>query len=131
MGIGLRTGTVSFLVKRSSVLALCYVVICMIFFNKAPFVIIGALSGAFCGIVRFVAVSKCYGSLLKPDRSKASDILCYLLIQIMTIIMLVFAAAWRIEFFFAAGLGLLIMPFVIFVNGITEALGLTKNKFGE
>lgn len=123
------SGTVSFLVKRLLIFASCYIVICAVFFHKTPHVVLGAVTGVLFGTARFVLSTRYYGNMLAPGGKKRGGAV-FGIAQVLTAVLLVSAAAWRIDFFLAAGLGLLMIPFVIFVNGITEALGLTKNKFG-
>jgi hypothetical protein len=126
-----------FIVKRVLIcLILLSIIVIIVFDTKIP-VLIGLLLGTTISVFKLGSnawiISRIAGVEQDGGRKKFSSnfsSVIYALTQIVSLLLLYMA--YRINQWGFAGFaaGLLTVPFVLMINSITEALGITRNNFG-
>lgn len=90
--------------------------------------------GVLISLLRFAVLESVLGHLLSGANKKkaiAINIVIYLLNLVIIGITVVFAMQFGVHAFLAALGGILSILFVIMVNAITEAFGITQNHYGQ
>ena len=95
------------------------------------FVLGGLLAGAFISIGRLSSNEWILKKTLKPSggKSVAGSIIAFTLSQLVmlpVVVLTYFIDVWALYGLVA---GVLVVPFIIMMNSITEAFGITKNSF--
>jgi len=99
-------------------------------------VLIGLILGTILSMVKFSSNALAFSGILCTDKSKASqklspciNIILFAISQLILLLLLFltyFLNHWIFAGFVA---GILIVPFIIMLNSVTEAFGFTKNHF--
>lgn len=129
----LKSKLVVFILKRVLILCLILAVLDLIFLKEKWFVLAGLAIGASLGIFKF----GCLASLLLKITTDKTGKLFSLKIGIITYIALLATAATSMVLsakhskwlFGGICTGISLIPLIIIINGITEALGITDNGF--
>lgn len=125
-----------FIAKRVLICFILLSIIDVILLEQRWHVLVGLLAGSIFGVMKFGSYEwifrRIISSALSPaqkSHSARSGMLGFLLNQI--VIFPVLLAAYFLSRWFFAGIvaGILLVPFVIIVNCITEVLGITSNNF--
>jgi hypothetical protein len=76
-------------------------------------------------------IRACENVLIKTDKPNKSSgvIVKFLINQIVTVVLLAVSLSISLWFFTGITAGVLLVPAAIFINNITEILGITKNNF--
>ena len=123
-----------FFVKRVCILYFVLIVVCfLIKYQRIPMMVALTL-GVFFSLLRFgilEAALKSLGGTGKKYLAIVTNLMIYLFSLLVIGITIVFAAHFGVYTFIAALVGSLSIVIVIMINAITEALGITKNGFGE
>jgi len=121
-----------FVVKRSSVLYVFLILLDIIFVRQKWMAIAGLSLGGIFSVIRFDSTVYTSRNLLSQNNLALTarlSVLKYILTQIATILLLVTSLLLDMWFFFGVTAGILAIPLVIMINGVTEALGITHNDF--
>jgi len=122
-----------FLAKRALVLFAILAVLDIMLVSQRWAVLAGLTLGGILSLIRFGSMSAFFSRVLLPDYGKQATVLLIIIRQVanqvFTIIFLALSLMLCLEFFAGAVVGILIVPLVIMINGITEGLGITKNNF--
>jgi hypothetical protein len=130
----LNNGIELFVYKKTFVYALIVAGAALAFGRKEA-AALGVILGAGPGIFRFRLYSKGFrktfsgGLPLKPAAASFRILAVYMLNQTALAAMLYIAFRLDAGLFFGFTAGILIVPLILLVNGITEAAGITHNNF--
>lgn len=134
----LKHKLVVFVGKRVLFCCAILTIIDVILLENKWFILAGLLLGSAFGLLKFGSnewisdkvVQSSIDSSAKEASAKSS-MLVIILNQIL--VFPVLFAAFLVNNWFLTGAvaGILLVPFVLLVNGITEATGITRNNFGE
>jgi hypothetical protein len=93
----------------------------------------GLITGAVLGVAKFgsnaLYLRKTLGADARTGRTAAGGIAAFLISQLIMLPLLILAYFLSFRLFCGFIAGSLLVPAIIMVNSITEALGLTKNGF--
>lgn len=123
-----------FFIKRVFILYIILLIVCFLIRNqRIPIIIVLTITVLF-SIIRFAmleGILKTIGP--KANRNNAVIIIIMLYIFSLVIVggMVVIAIRIGIYAIFAALIGSLAVEVIIMINSITEALGITRNQFGQ
>jgi hypothetical protein len=119
-----------FLIKKSIVLFLFLFVILGFIFSFNVSALIGLALGYFVSLMRLIGLSSAVNKLLGSLKGKKKRLsINYFIIQILTILVLIFSAKQSLTFFICTFVGVLTIPMTILINSIFELTGITKNNF--
>ena len=122
----------AFIGKR---VAICYIllsIIVIIVIDKRWAVFAGFTIGAFLSMMQLISNVSMFERLLLKEVPNGTAKKSYLhFVLALMSILAVLAAAITYDIWLFAGLvaGILVVPFVICINGLTEGLGITHNNF--
>lgn len=125
-----------FITKRVLIGMILLSIIDMVMFENRWLVLVGLIVGSMLSIVKFASNAWVFGGIFGTDQDSARKKLAPItsvamfavnqLILLPLLILAYFLNQWIFAGFVA---GILIVPFVIMINSITEAIGITKNHF--
>lgn len=123
-----------FFIKRVCILYLVIIIVCFLSkYQRIPMIFALTL-GTFFSLLRFWLLESMINYLSRSE-NKTLAIVISLMIYVFGLIVIgitvVFALNFGIYTFIAALMGSLSIVIVTIINAITEALGITKNQFGE
>ena len=125
-----------FMVKRVFVLIIILSIVDMIIMESKWLVLVGLMMGTILSIAKFSLNARIFSGNLCTHKSpilrklsSSANIILFTIIQI-TLFLLLFLSYSLSPWIFAGFVaGVLLIPFAIMINSVTEALGLTKNHF--
>ena len=120
---------IDFLAKRVTLLALISVMAIYIVRGWDFFIAAGIISGAAFTIYKIILNNKNLLSMCALGRTRSP--LFFIASQVMGFVLLLISILIDVRLFAGATAGLLLMPAVICLNGITEKTRLTRNGWGE
>ena len=125
-----------FVAKKAVICLILLSIIDIIAINYRWLVLVGLFSGTILSVAKFGSYAWVFGRICSTDQgdssrkqASGSSITVYMLNQLILLPLLFltyFLNRWIFTGFVA---GILIVPFVIMINSITEVLGITKNHF--
>ena len=120
-----------FIVKRSIIIFLTSIMFSILIYNINKQIILGLTIGYFISLLRINAISFVANYVVDNavNQKRKTSLMKYILIQIITIILLLFAVTISIEFFMAIFFGILLVPLTILINSLCELIGITRNNF--
>ena len=120
-----------FLAKRLSFLVIPAAIILAFATDNIVMSVIGVVYGASVAIVKLYFVAGTLKSLVKKNvKSKASlYITGFLIMSFMLIISVYLMTLYKKELLPGTITGIVLLPVVIIINALTEAIGITKNSF--
>ncbi len=121
-----------FIAKRSLVLFVLLSTLNIAFMKERWLVLAGLALGSSFGILKLSSLIRaCENVLIKTDKPNKSSgvIVKFLINQIVTVVLLAVSLSISLWFFTGITAGVLLVPAAIFINNITEILGITKNNF--
>lgn len=120
-----------FIAKRVLILAIIVYMISFAFIPHKLAILAGLITGTFFGILRFSTMARTFSDIIINSKTGAATIsvIKYVINFILTIILICFSLIYSAWFFAGMITGILLVPFVIIINGITEGLGITHNNF--
>ena len=129
----LKSKIEKFIAKKAVICLLLVSIIDMITVKNRWFVLIGLIAGTILSVAKFGGYAWIFARICNTDSTKKqaprSSITVFVLNQLI-LLPLLFLAYFLSNWIFAGFVaGILIVPFVIMINNITEVLGITKNHF--
>lgn len=127
----IKNKLVNFVVRRIALFYLLSVLISAFFSNRA-FLIAGLTAGALLGIIRFISNAWIFSFSADKKSIKNSAFLkaaIFIANQAVLFLLLFLFNRISLSLLLSFAGGLLLAPFTIILNNITEVMGLTKNKF--
>jgi hypothetical protein len=121
-----------FILKRTLVLFALLALLDVTFFEQRWLILAGLTTGCVVSLMRYNATSALYKKILSHEEHMANAlkmVFKYIFSQIFTILIMIVSLMQNRWFFMGITAGILLVPLTIFINGITEGLGITKNKF--
>jgi hypothetical protein len=97
-----------------------------------PMILAGLMLGTIFSILRFSSTSSTLSLLMIEEQRPAvvgKTIVKYILNQFSAIVLLAVSLKFSQWLFMGMVAGILMVPAVIFINGLTEGLGITHNNF--
>jgi hypothetical protein len=134
----LKNKMACFAAKRVLLCCVILSIISIVCFESKWHIVGGLLTGGLLSIIKFASYIWIFKRILSPGiavtggRGRASasgGVLVFALNQIILLPLLYLSYILSRWFFAGIVAGILLVPFVIMINSITEALGITKNNF--
>ena len=129
--MNINNKTEVFIVKRSVIFFLASIMFSLLIYNINKQVILGLTIGYFISLIRLNAISFVANQLVDNaiNLRKKSSLIKYIIIQIITVILLLFAVTISITFFMVTFFGIILVPLTILINSLCELIGITRNNF--
>jgi len=107
------------------------IIISVIFFNDRWNIVIGLTCGVIFGILKYIEMSRFIANIVlrKLKELYLEVFLKFLLLQIISALLLIVAIKISLRIFLGAVAGMLLIPMIITINSLTEALGISHNNF--
>lgn len=121
-----------FILKRVLILYILLSILDLLLVKERWYGLGGLTVGALYSVIRFGLLEYTFASMLLKNRKTASigSIVAISVFSIAALVtLLTLSIKLSIWFFTGAAVGILLVPAVIVINGITEALGISKNNF--
>jgi hypothetical protein len=123
-----------FIAKRVLLVFMILSIISLVILEKRWLVFFGLFTSSAYSVLKFSMTYSLFYKVLSPVedvRITGLIIVKYITAQFITVILL--AASLWINIWLFAGIvaGVMIIPAIILINGITEALGITHNSYGK
>lgn len=121
-----------FLIKRIIILYVILLICDFVFFDKKWIIALGLTFGTIFGIFKFINMSKFMSGILVQEEKKLClrrILVKFLSVQLATVFLLAVSIILSKVCFFGIVAGILIIPVIILINGITEGFGITHNNF--
>ncbi|MCX7921029.1 MAG: hypothetical protein N3B21_03240 [Clostridia bacterium] len=121
-----------FVIKKVLIFFVILAILDVVLFKQKWVTLVGLFSGTVFGILKLYFMGLTYSSLLLPNNNPSTvrkSILRYVISQMAIILMLLISAKLSFWFFIGVTAGVLTVPLVVFINSITEGLGITHNNF--
>ena len=123
-----------FFVKRVVIFYIIALVICLVIRGPKLVMVIALTSGVLLSLLRFAMLEAVFERLLGAA-GKKTVIIIYLVIYLLNIVIIgttvVLAMQFGVHSLMAALAGILSILIIVMINAITEALGITKNHYGQ
>lgn len=134
MNYKIMSNILKFFIKRVCILYLVLIIVCLgSKYQRIP-MIVALTVGVLFSILRFgllESVLKYLGASGKKSLAIIINLVIYLLSLVIIGVMVVLAMRIGIYTFVAALIGALSITIIIMINAITEALGITRNQYGQ
>ncbi len=132
----LKTKLERFIAKRVLICVILLTIIDLVLLEHKWFVLIGLIPGAIFSLAKFGSYAWVFGKILGVS-SKAgldklapgSSIAVFMLNQFILLPLLFIAYFLHQWIFIGFIAGILLVPFVVMINCMTEGIGITKNHF--
>lgn len=120
-----------FIIKRWLILFIILSILILLFFEFKQNLLIGLFLGSILSLLRFFIMGSSLNNLLGLSKSSAVtySLLRYVINQMLVFFLLVILSQINMWMLCGAMVGVMIVPFIVIVNSITEGLGLTHNNF--
>lgn len=122
-----------FIAKRALIICVVVSALNFIFFRSKVLLLAGIPTGLIFSLLRLNTYITAFSRLFSRERDASaasrSIIIRFIVNSILTIIVLVASLNYSQSFFAGVVEGILLIPLVITINGITEATGITHNNF--
>ena len=122
-----------FIYKRVAIFFCLTSIVILIFSTQRWFIFFGFLVGTIYSLVKFSFTSAIYSRIVAEKQNNhyaaALSILGFFVSQLVTLAILAMSIIFNLYFFAGITVGILHVPFILFVNSLTEGFGLTHNKF--
>lgn len=122
----------SFIKTRIIIVYVVLIVTTLILFDKRWNIVIGVSCGTIFGILKYIGTSRFLSNLLLQGEQipcLGKTLVKFLSLQIVTVFFMVVSICIDLWSFFGVVAGILLVPVIILVNSITEALGISHNNF--
>lgn len=131
----LKNKLAGFVAKRALIYCIILSIIDIIWFKERWFMLGGLLVGGALSVGKFGSYSWVFGKILAPGTTAGgkaaagTSISVFFLNQLILLPLLYLAYILNQWVFIGFVAGILLVPLVIMINCITEAIGITKNSF--
>ncbi|HEY5582941.1 MAG TPA: hypothetical protein VIK78_00395 [Ruminiclostridium sp.] len=123
-----------FFVKRVCILYIVFFILCLLIKEQRISMLFALTAGILFSVLRF-ALLEAVLKLLGGGENKTIIIIINLVIYLFNLViigvMIVLAMQFGVLTLIATLVGTLSIPIIIMINAITEALGITKNQYGQ
>jgi len=124
----------NFFVKRVCILYIVFFILCLLIKEQRISMLFALTAGILFSVLRF-ALLEAVLKLLGGGENKTIIIIINLVIYLFNLViigvMIVLAMQFGVLTLIATLVGTLSIPIIIMINAITEALGITKNQYGQ
>ncbi len=121
---------VRFLTKPVAIVAFMLAVFAGIYWQDV-LLVLGIGLGAFAGVYKIRLFSILFTIAVSGKRPSLLGVLAQMGVQTMAFLVLIVTALIDTSLFYGTTAGILIIPLVICINGISEKCGLSHNKWGQ
>ncbi|MDP4094249.1 MAG: hypothetical protein Q8920_12915 [Bacillota bacterium] len=121
-----------FLAKRALIILVILSIIDLVFIVDRWLGLAGIFCGAGFSILRFSSMASLFKKIFSVGSGKKAahkSVLNYLLTQLIAVVLLFISINISSGMFAGMAAGILSLPAVVFINSITEGLGITHNNF--
>jgi len=121
-----------FIAKRVLIFFVILAILDMVFINQRFTAFAGLALGTILGLLRLAFMGATFSRLLLPMQNPISvrkSIARNITSQAVTAVILFASIKISIWFFIGTSIGIVLVPTVVFINSITEGLGITHNNF--
>jgi hypothetical protein len=121
-----------FIKTRVIVVYIVLIIISLIFFDKRGNIVIGLTCGSVFGILKYIGTSRLISNILllgEKNFSLLKMFVKFLSTQTLTVLFMAVSISINKWSFLGVVAGILIIPLIILINSLTEALGLSHNNF--
>lgn len=132
----LKTKLEKFVAKRSLIFFIILAILDIVFISNKWYVLVGLILGGVFSNLKFSSYALVFSRILTPKSGNSqpnnfvgSSLILFILNQLVLIPILFIALKLNESFFAGIVAGILLVPFVIFINCITEPLKITHNNF--
>lgn len=107
------------------------IIIAIVLFNNGWNIVVGLTCGTVFGVLKYIGMSKFILNIVfkEQKRSYLEVFTKFLVSQVITALLLVVTLKINLRIFLGAVVGILLIPVIITINGLTEALGISHNNF--
>jgi hypothetical protein len=120
-----------FIAKRVLIIFGVLVILNLIFVSQRMYVMLGLIIGSIFGFMRFSSLGATISRLVLHDKSNTvkETFIRYMVNHVAMIVLCAVSIRYSLWMFIGVIAGVLIIPVIIMINGITEGLGVTHNRF--
>ena len=120
-----------FIAKRVLIIFGVLVILNLIFVSQRMYVMLGLIIGSVFGFMRFSSFGATISRLVLHDKSSTikETFIRYMVNHVAMIVLCAVSIKYSLWMFTGVIAGVLIIPGIIMINGITEGLGVTHNRF--
>lgn len=120
-----------FIAKRVLIIFGVLVILNLIFVSQRMYVMLGLIIGSVFGFMRFSSFGATISRLVLHDKSSTikETFIRYMVNHVAMIVLCAVSIKYSLWMFTGVIVGVLIIPGIIMINGITEGLGVTHNRF--
>lgn len=122
----------AFIIKRVLIQYVILAILGIIFIEQSMHTLLGLTLGSFFSLIRFDSIAATVSKVIaEPQRFTgiSRNASRYIINQISAFVLLTVSLEISIPLFFGVTAGILLVPLAIMINGISEALGLSHNRF--
>lgn len=121
-----------FLLKRVALLAGVAILAAFFLDSGNPRIPVGILLGGLVSIYKTRLFGRFLDSLVTAEmKSGTKPVLFQLLSQLLMLVLLIISVLTDLRLFIGVAAGLLLVPAVIFINAVTEKIGITRNVWKD
>lgn len=127
-----KTGLERLIFRKALILLAISAVIFSVFFNSRFIIIAGLMAGSVFSIIRLKSMTSALRGMMPGKNASgavAKNILGFVIAQMVAVVLLLCASIINFGLFAGIAFGILIVPFSIFINALTESFGITHNHF--
>lgn len=132
----LKNKLAKFVAKRVLICCIILSIIVVVVFEKRWYLLVGLLFGSLVSLAKLGSYAWVFGRIISANAGvtlkktgASKSILVFAINQILLLPILYIAYKFSIWSFAGFITGILLVPFVIMINSVTEAIGVTKNNF--
>jgi len=128
----LLSGLEKFIAKRVIILLAVLIILDLAFLKDKLFALAGLCAGGAIGLLKFGFMGRMFSGILSTNKGLSAGkryLLWYIGSLIGLIAALAASAVINLRLFGGITAGVLAVPFVIFVNSLTDGMGITHNNF--
>ena len=121
-----------FIKTRIIIVYIVLIIISLTIFDNRWYIVIGLTCGSVFGILKFIGSSRFISNILsqrEKNTSLARILVKFLSLQVVTVLFMVVSISVSLWSFLGVVAGILLIPLIILINSLTEALGISHNNF--
>lgn len=121
-----------FIKTRIIIVYIVSIIISLILFDNRWNIVIGLTCGSVFGILKYIVASRFISNILlqrEENLSLARILVKFLSLQVVTVLLMAVSISISLWSFLGVVAGILLIPLIILINSLTEALGISHNNF--
>lgn len=121
-----------FIKTRIIIVYIVSIIISLILFDNRWNIVIGLTCGSVFGILKYIVASRFISNILlqrEENLSLARILVKFLSLQVVTVLLMAVSIRISLWSFLGVVAGILLIPLIILINSLTEALGISHNNF--